>query len=192
MSTRPNLNTNLDSQVFREYYYLKAELIDFCHAHGLQATGGKVELTNRIAHFLETGEKVHTAHAAKKPQTTKNITLDTLIESNFVCSEKHRAFYKSQIGPSFSFNVAFQKWLKTHPGQTYRDSIAAYRQIIEDKKQTKAPIAKQFEYNTYIRDFFAANPDKTLAEAIQCWKYKKTQKGNHQYSKDDLRALKLT
>ena len=32
----------------------------------------------------------------------EEITLDTIIEENFVCSEKHRAFYKEQIGNSFS------------------------------------------------------------------------------------------
>ena len=35
------------------------------------------------------------------------IKLETSIEKNFVCSEKHRAFYKEQIGKSFSINVTF-------------------------------------------------------------------------------------
>ncbi|MGN1406688.1 MAG: hypothetical protein ACI4WM_10465 [Erysipelotrichaceae bacterium] len=28
-----------------------------------------------------------------------------------VCDEKHHSFFKSIIGPSFTFNVKFQKWL---------------------------------------------------------------------------------
>ena len=159
-----------------------------------KTTGGKLELTERIAHFLDTGEKdtarkTSVVNTIKKPQTPNTITLDSLIESNFVCSEKHRAFYKAQIGPTFSFNVIFQKWLKNNTGKTYRDSIAAYYQILEDKKQNRTPIAKQFEYNTYIRDFFADNPGKTLPEAIKCWNYKKNQKGNHRYEKIDLKVL---
>lgn len=66
--------------------------------------------------------------------------LDTVIESNFVCSEKHRAFYKEHIGKSFSFNVLFQKWLKNNAGKTYRESIDAYYQILEDKKKNKTTI----------------------------------------------------
>ena len=135
-----------------------------------------MELTDRIAHFLDTGERIYKARTTRRTQAAGEITLDTRIEPNFVCSEKHRAFYKSQIGSSFSFNVAFQKWLKSHAGKTYRDSIRAYDQILKDKKKNPAPIGRQFEYNTYIRDFFADNPDKNLAQAIKCWQYKKNTK----------------
>lgn len=183
------LNANLDSKTFQEYYYLKSELIDFCRQNNLQTTGGKLELTERIVHFLDTGERSYAKHATKKVQSIGELTLDTLIEPDFVCSEKHRAFYKNQIGPNFSFNVAFQKWLKNNAGKTYADSINAYRQILEDKKKNKPTIDKQFEYNTYIRDFFANNKDKTLKQAIKCWKHKKNQKGHNKYEKTDLEIL---
>ena len=39
-------------------------------------------------------------------------------------AELHRAFFKREIGDSFSFNVAFQKWLKSNSGKTYADAIA--------------------------------------------------------------------
>ncbi|WP_330370015.1 DUF6434 domain-containing protein [Butyrivibrio sp. NC2002] len=42
------------------------------------------------------------------------------IEENIICSEVHRAFFKSKIGESFSFNVTFQKWLKANSGK-YKD-----------------------------------------------------------------------
>ena len=83
----------------------------------------------------------------------------------------------------FSFNVLFQKWLKQNAGKTYAQSIVAYYQILEDKKQNKTTIGGQFEYNTYIRDFFAENQDKTLEDAIKCWKYKKSQRGSNKYEK---------
>lgn len=118
------------------------------------------------------------------------ITLDTIIEENFVCSEKHRKFYKEHIGNNFSFNVSFQKWLKSSAGKTYQDSIDAYYQILEDKKKNKTTIDKQFEYNTYVRDFFNDNKNKSLDEAIKWWKYKKSIKGHNKYEKDDLKALK--
>lgn len=189
MNERPDLNTNLDSKTFREYYYLKEELVDFCRKHNLQSTGGKLELTDRIAEFLDTGKRNTATHTKRKSPSVGEITFDTVIESNFVCSEKHRAFYKEQIGNSFSFNVLFQKWLKGNAGKTYRDSIDAYYQILEDKKKKKTTIDKQFEYNTYIRDFFADNKDKTLEQAIKCWKYKKSLKGHNKYEREDLNIL---
>lgn len=190
MSERPNLDNNINSKIFKEYYYLKEELIDFCRKNNLQTTGSKLELIERITTFLDTGKKSYKTHTTKKTKIIDNITLNTIIEENFVCSEKHRAFYKEQIGNSFSFNVAFQKWLKSNAGKTYQNSIDAYYQILEAKKNTKTTIDKQFEYNTYIRDFFNDNKDKNLDQAIKCWKYKKSLKGHNKYEKEDLEVLK--
>ena len=189
MSGRPNLDNSLDSKTFKEFYYLKEELVDFCRKNNLQTTGGKIELTERIAKFLETGERTYKSHNIRKNVIIDEITIHTIIEENFVCSEKHRAFYKEKIGNNFSFNVAFQKWLKSNSGKTYQDSINAYYQILEDKKKNKTIIDKQFEYNTYIRDFFDDNKDKSLEQAIKCWKYKKNLKGHNKYERDDLKIL---
>lgn len=87
------------------------------------------------------------------------------------------------------FNVAFQKWLKSNTGKTYADAITAYYRILEEKKNGKTKIDKQFEYNTYIRDFFADNRGKSLDEAIKCRKYKKQLPGHNRYEKSDLDVL---
>ena len=129
MNDRPALDRDLDSKTFRDYYYLKEELVSFCRENGLH------------------------------------------------------------IGNGFSFHVDFQKWLKNNTGKTYKEAIAAYYQILEDKKKRKTKIDKQFEYNTYIRDFFADNQGKSLAEAITCWKYKKQLQGHNRYERTDLRAI---
>ena len=163
MSDRPELNNSLDGKTFRNYYYLKEELIAFCRANGLPASGGKIELSDRIAAFLDTGEVL-------KP-------------------EKHRSFFKERIGRSFSFNVMFQNWLKANAGKTYGDAIAAYYEIAEDKKKKKTKIDKQFEYNTYVRDFFEDNNGRSLEDAIRCWKYKKSLPGHNRYENEDLVVL---
>lgn len=54
---------------------------------------------------------------------------------------------------------------------------------------SKAEIGGRFEYNTYIRDFFADNPRKSLHDAIKCWNYKKGLPGHHRHEQSDLRAL---
>lgn len=188
MNKRPLLNTNSDSKTLKDYYYLKSELITFCKKYNLQVTGNKQELIERITIFLNTGEKTYKTHK-KKHNITKEITPNTLIEKNIICSEKHRAFYKKHIGNKFTFNVLFQQWLKNNTGKTYQDSIQAYYEILEIKKKNKTKIDKQFEYNTYIRDFFNDNKNKTLDNAIKCWKYKKSIKGNNYYEPDDLKIL---
>ena len=190
MSKRPELSNHLDKKTFKDYYYLKEELINFCRKNNLQTTGGKVELTERIANFLDTGERNVKSHDKRRTKNIDEITLESIIENSFVCSEKHREFYKKQIGKNFSFNVMFQKWLKNNAGKTYKDSIDAYYKILEDKKNNTTTIDKQFEYNTYIRDFFNNNKDKNLKDAIKCWKYKKSTKGHNRYEDDDLKILR--
>jgi len=189
MSTRPTLSIHLDGNTFRSYYYLKEELIAFCKEMGLQSTGGKQELAERINCYLDTGEKSTSTDDRKVRIDIGQITLEAVIENNFVCSEKHRAFFKQAIGSGFSFNVKFQKWLKSNAGKLYSEAITAYYMIQEANKNTTSKIDRQFEYNTYIRDFFHDNKGKTLADAITCWKYKKNLQGHNQYQKEDLCAL---
>ena len=189
MTDRPDLDNNLDSVTFQSYYYLKEELVQFCRQEGLQATGGKVDLTKRIAFYLYTGEKLVSKTKSKAAADMGSITEDTLLGDNFVCSEKRRAFFKQRIGKKFSFNVEFHKWLKTNGNKTYMDAIEAYHRIQSEKEKGKTDIGKQFEYNTYIRDFFADNAGKRLTDAIKCWKYKKSVRGHNRYEKSDLAAL---
>ena len=59
--------------------------------------------------------------------------------------------------------------------------------MTNSKEKTK--IGKQFQYNQYIRDFFNDNDDKTLEDAIKCWKHKKSLKGHNMYEKTDLDIL---
>ncbi len=191
MNKRLELNKRTDTAAFRSFYYLKQELIDFCRENGLPASGSKSELTDRIAHFLDTGEVLKSSTKRKPTVNTGIITEDTIIEENIVCSEKHRAFFLGKIGKSFSFNVAFQKWLKANAGKTYADAVQAYYCILNEKKHRKAAIDRQFEYNTYIRGFFADNHGKSLQEAIVCWNYKKSMAGHHRYERSDLIALDL-
>ena len=191
MSDRPKLDKALSGSSFREYYYLKEELTAFCRENGLPASGGKAELTERIARFLDTGEipAASRRQPKRRPDNGAVLTKDSIIEEGFVCSEKHRAFFKAEIGKSFSFNVPFQKWLKQNAGRTYDDAVKAYHILLEEKKKNKPQIDSQFEYNTYIRDFFADNKGRTLDDAIKCWKYKKSLKGHNRYERSDLCVL---
>lgn len=189
MQERPVLSKEMDGSTFLSFYYLKEELVDFCRKNGIPTSGGKTDIAERIAHFLDTGEITSGTMVKRKTSNITNITNDTRIEADFICTEKHRAYFKEQIGNSFSFNVAFQKWLKGNTGKTYEEAIAAYYQILEDKKKDKTKIDKQFEYNTYIRDFFADNKGKSLDNAINCWKYKKSLQGHNRYERSDLVVL---
>ena len=117
MSDRPELNKELDANTFRKFYYLKEELVEFCRINHLPTSGGKIELTERIACFLETGKIEKTTTKGRRASNIGEISEETVIESGFVCSEKHRAFFREKIGKGFSFNVIFFERLSTkrHP-----------------------------------------------------------------------------
>ena len=172
MSDRPELTIKLKRKEFLEYYYLKEELVRFCRENGLPTSGGKAELTERIAYFLDTGKHLPLLSKYRKKKYRGEISETTIIEDNIACSENHRAFFKKIIGEKFSFNVQFQNWLKNNSGKTYSEAVDAYYEILEKKKNEKSVIDKQFEYNSYIRNFFEDNKGKSLKDAIKCWKYK--------------------
>jgi hypothetical protein len=188
MTDRPPIDKNLSGDTFRSFYYLKEELTAFCRKEGLQATGGKIDLTNRIAHYLDTGEKISEHERYRRDPHTDTVTEDALIGDGFVCSEKHRAFFVQMVG-KFTFNVTFQKWLRSNPGKTYKEAVETYNIILADKKNNRSVIGEQFEYNTYIRDFFKDNKGRPLSDAIKCWRYKKSIRGHNGYEKADLIAL---
>ncbi|MBQ2635496.1 MAG: SAP domain-containing protein [Methanobrevibacter sp.] len=184
----PKLNRNLSSEEFKQYYFLKEELKDFCRAEGLKVSGSKGDLENRIIHYLSTGEELKESHVKQNsPKALTEITLDSKLGENFKCSEDKREFFEKEIGSGFKFKVKFQKWLKSNPDKTYRDAINAYFEIQNSNEKTE--IGKQFQYNQYIRDFFEDNEDKSLDNAIICWNYKKSLKGHNKYEKSDLEAL---
>ena len=184
----PKLTKNLTSDEFKQYYFLKEELKDFCRAEGLRVSGSKEDLENRIIHYLDTGEKLDEPKVKRNStETMGEITLDAKLGENFKCSEDKREFFVNHIGKGFKFKVNFQKWLKANPDKTYGDAVEAYYEIQNSGKKTE--IGRQFQYNQYIRDFFNDNGDRSLDDAIACWNYKKSLKGHNRYEKSDLEAL---
>ena len=185
---RPDLSRGMSPEDLRNNYYLKSELAVFCRSEGICAQGGKPELTERIAHYLVTGEELP-PERKKRPKRTETLSVDAAIEENIVCSESHRAFFKSQIGDGFKFNVEFLRWLRDNPGRTYGDAVEQFHIILERKKTEKSSIGRQFEYNRYIRDFFEDNKGMKLEDAIKCWRYKKSIPGHNRYERSDKAAL---
>lgn len=182
------LTKDLTPDEFKDYYFLKEELKDFCRSQGLKISGSKRDLEDRIVHYLGTGEELKQPLIKQNPRKSlSEISLDSKLGENFRCSEDKRAFFEKEIGKGFKFKVKFQKWLKANPDRTYRDAVDAYFEIQNSGEKTQ--IGKQFQYNQYVRDFFEDNNDKSLDDAIKCWKYKKSIKGHNKYEKSDLEVL---
>lgn len=107
ISERPILNKNLDSSEFKEFYYLKKELVDFFKFECLKSWVIKNN-RKKIIYYLETGEILKEVNLKKF--TSKNITkisLNSKLGENFTCSQEVREFFKKEIGNNFTFKVPF-------------------------------------------------------------------------------------
>jgi len=198
MESRPKLNKKISLKDFQDFYWLKKELSEFCKAAGISTSGSKIELNQRISHFLKTGIKTTALPKTSKPSTSKfdwsneKLSLKTVITDNYKNTENVRTFFKKEIGNQFKFNVHFMNWMKANTGKTLQDAIAQYAIIKTAKKSNTIPkeIAPQFEYNRYIRDFLKDNPKLNRKVGIELWNIKKKIRGNNIYTKEDLNFLK--
>jgi len=188
---RPILDTKISIKDFKDFYWLKVELVDFCRKNGIGSSGGKIEIANRISEYLETGNipRTKTQKNKKLPKPTQPITKDTIIGIEYRSYKEKKEFLKSVIGKQFHFTVHLLDFFKQNAGRkTYGDLINEWYKERELKKDPNfvKEIAPQFEYNTYIRDFMKDNPNKTRNDAIKYWKIKRTKPGSNKYSKSDL------
>jgi hypothetical protein len=190
---RPILDKNISIEDFNDFYWLKQELIDFCKTIGLSTSGGKIEITERIRCFLETGE-VNNYKPIKEKATSKFdwdkeiLSPKTIITDNYKNGENVRHFFINEIGPHFSFNIIFMKWIKQNVGKTLEDAIIEWNRIHQLKKDKNyvSEIDSQFEYNRYMRAFLNDNPDLSSKDAMKYWKLKRSQRGTNEYEKTDL------
>lgn len=186
---RPNLTKQISVEKFREYYWLKEELQTFCRENDISASGSKIEISNRIETFLLTGEiKVPIRKLKKKEEPQVALSLETVITENHRCSQHVRAFFKTII-PKFHFSTYIQNFFKNNVGKTYQDAVTAWDEEETRKKDPsyKNNIAPQFEYNQFIRDFYADsnNQGKSCDEAIAAWKDIKKRPGSNKYRAND-------
>lgn len=188
---RPELTKDIAIQDFKNFYWLKEELQQFCRQHEMSASGSKIEIAERIEVFLLTGEKKKprkktNAHKTAPKQT--ELSLDTVITENHRCSQDVRAFFKSII-PKFHFSTNIQNYFKNNVGHTYRDVINAWYEEEQRKKDPsyKKELAPQFEYNQFTRDFFADphNKGKSRKDAIEAWNTIKKLPGSNRYVPKD-------
>ncbi len=191
---RPPLNDQLSVEDFRAYYWLKEELSAFCKTKGIDRSGGKIEMAERIADFLQSGNMVRSVDKPKKKTVSKfdwnkeELALETVITDNYKNTENVRAFFRKHIGRHFHFNVAFMKWTKENNGQTLAKAVEEWQRGYELKKDKNQQtiIEPQFEYNRYMRAFLADNPDQSSAAATRYWKLKSALRGTNEYEKSDL------
>jgi len=186
--TRPKLSKKINLSHFKNFYWLKKELIDFCREQGLSVAGSKQVLEKRVEIYISSGAK------AKLPPTKtlgdrdskQPITRDSPVV-NYKNDAATRRFFVEEVGRSFHFNTYLRKFTdRNHligKNLTYGDLVDGW--LVEEKHKAdpsyQSTIGEQFEYNRFIRDFFLYEKGKTRADAIKAWKIVKTAPGGNSY-----------
>jgi hypothetical protein len=193
MENKPNLDKNISLADFNDFYWLKEELVAFCKNVGISTLGGKIEISDRIRHYILTGktDRIELKKSKSKSKFDWNketLTVKTLITDNYKNGENVRNFFIQEVGSHFAFNVIFMKWIKENVGKTLGDAIFEWNRINELKKDKNyvSEIDPQFEYNRYMRAFMADNPELSSKDAMRHWKLKRSQRGTNEYERTDL------
>lgn len=194
---RVELTRHTSPRDFREFYWLKTELQDFCREHGISRAGGKREIADRIERFLGSGDRVarvqreqdapRDREAARRFNTmnARQFTMKTRIPVGFRCTQQLRTFFERNVDPEFRFTVTLQNYIKAHPGILFEQLAAYWRGESRARKadEFKPEIAPQFEFNQFTRDFHAdpANRGKTRRDCLDAWKRTRDARGENKY-----------
>ncbi|CAE7793869.1 unnamed protein product [Symbiodinium sp. CCMP2456] len=188
---RPDLKPGLDVDVFKACYWEVKELAAFCREHGLSTSGVKADVTQRVETYLRTGKR------ATEPDVKSSSHLTGARDSALpgglklttpVCNYKNdaatRAFFQQHCGAGFRFNEYLRGFAKGVPeGQdlTYGDLVQGWKEAEGERKEGKTAIGKQFEYNQFTRDFFAANAGGSREEMMEAWRAVRSYQGPNTY-----------
>jgi SAP domain-containing protein/uncharacterized protein DUF6434 len=187
---RPPLTRHILLADFAGFYWYKEELARFCGKHGIQQTGQKLDLYNRIYHFLDTGFISKKIAATKKQVTAKSLpelTIKSVVDHHYRCNNITRQFFQSVIGPHFHFTAHLQAYLKANreKGLTYGDLVKEWAAEYERRKDKryKAPIHASWEYNQFTRDYLSdvQNQNRSISASAEAWKKIRLNNGPRTY-----------
>lgn len=184
---RPVLNKTIESDVFKNFYWDKKELVSFCVANGLSSKGGKIELTDRIEVFLKTGKiKIPKKEPIRQGgwDSEKGIMRETPV-INYKNDAKTKMFFEKNIKENFHFNEYLRQFSKVvNPGTfTYGDLIKGWVETEANKKNAKykTAIGSQFQYNQFQRDFYASEKGKNRVALNAAWNLVRSVAGEPTY-----------
>lgn len=192
--TRPSISTITTGAELRRWYWLKSELTEAARQSGLKVSGAKFTILDRIAHFLDTGER--DLPRAPRPKRSKSfdwhsapLSNDTLITQDYRNTQNVRRYFISEVGNGFKFNIAFMEWINSNTGKSLGDAVNVFIAQKLAAKDTPSVIKPHNQFNQYTRDFMADNPASSLNEVRRVWELKRalpSEDGRHRYDLSDL------
>jgi len=195
MTDRPDISDCADAATFRQRYYLKEELVAFARDHGIQSTGGKFDIADRIAYYLDHGE-APPVQKVRKP-TSKfawhkaKLTDETVITDSYRKGPNVRRYFEKHID-RFAFSIPLMEWMKANVGKTLADAVVEAKRIKDAKRKgVKQPDQPHNQYNAYTRAYFAVVADGTQEEVRALWAERRKRPGPFVFHLKDLDLVRL-
>lgn len=167
------MSTELEA--FQSRYHDLEELKNYARSVGLQTDGGKRNLHTRISRYLVSKNP---DVANKKPVVVPDSLVIPITESTPLISLKldanTRQFFRSRIGNDFKFNQYLRDIASLEDPRslrlTYGDLIKGWS-AFEAKRKTEKVIRPQYQYQQFVRDFYAnpKNKGKPMADCSTAW-----------------------
>jgi Domain of unknown function (DUF6434)/SAP domain-containing new25 len=190
---RPPIESISSGAAFKDWYWLKTEVMNQARMLGLPVSGGKFEIIDRIADRLD-GK---TVPSPRRTGIAPNghgfdwhgalLSRDTIITSNYRNTQNVRRFFISEIGRHFSFNIAFMAWMKANSGKTLEDASQEWKRAHTlTRSGVKPDIPFHNQFNAYTRAFLENNPGRSMDDVRHFWKLKRSLPGHNRYEPSDL------
>lgn len=196
---RPDFDEIKDYEEFNRYYWYRDELIKICRAHGIKATGGKIELYKIIEAYFS-GEKIlpdKKAPVRKKKPVVTELTPDTgIIECGFTFGNRFREFFEKQTGEEhFKFNVdmvATVKEVKAKGDEAF--TLGDLLDVYYGRKTYATYDKSALLWNKFVKDFCEDEAtqiyDERLKAAAALWSIVRDSDREKVYSRELLEEFR--
>lgn len=197
------LNKTLPADVFKQHYYDKKELMNFCRSIGIPTFGLKNELNIRIEQYLRTGNVtvVRPQKKYKTPDSDTGLSLDKVV-ANYKSDPATRLFFANHIPGFTGFSALVQKQIKQRLADgdtfTYSDAIEMHKTFLSNKKisKTTSVAHDSCQFNQFYIDY---NRDESakVHTAKEAWMLVRNSAGEKTYQRykvkiEEIRSILKT
>ncbi len=183
----PKINEDMCPDSFLSFYWTVHELNTFSQLVNLSTIGDKQTKTERIAHYLKTGERK--SPTVKRPSGPKDsdrgpLHLTTVVQ-HYKNDEATRNFFKQHLGANFKFTVIFHNHrrhlLASGEKVTYGQLVEAIEYIQKCNKAPTQGLSDACEFNRFLSKYAQNEPLYTINDARKAWAKLILYSGPHTY-----------
>ena len=171
-------------QLHASLHYLHvSELRIYCENLYLSIKGKKIDLINRIIHFLNTSEKIdlakYPAHSIAQDRNNNVISANVLmLKGAYKNDLKTRIFFKEIIGQHFHFTAFGIDWLESRwmegSPPTYQEFADMWVKEYEFRKTYGSTPKAEWAYINFVKRYLNENPGASRNKILDDWEAERT------------------